>query len=91
MSETGVSYQPRTDRQEESRAFVRDALNHENEGRFEIDAFRFERYVALGWIRAIDAFPYYELTPNGEEVYGRFFWTVTAREWDWFEDDDDEE
>jgi hypothetical protein len=62
----------RDNRAEEEHVFARDTYHHQNEGRFEIDAFRFARYLALGWIRTVDAFPYYELTPNGEEVY----WTV---------------
>lgn len=79
----------------EGEQFVLDAFDYANEGRFEIDPFSFRRYVVLGWICEIEAFPYYELTPSGETTYWKFFRKVAPKprpvswEEDWGDDDDD--
>lgn len=72
----------------EGEQFTRDAFDHEEEGRFEIDSFRFERYLVLGWIREREEFPYYELTVAGEQTY-RNFYDAVAPDGDWWDGDED--
>lgn len=91
--------QPNDDWIAEATYFTLDVFDHENEGRLEIDPFRFKRYVALGWIREIETRPYYLLTTNGEDVYRSFYWEVAKRTgWDstsdaldWYDDEDDDD
>lgn len=70
----------------EGEEFARDAFDHEKDGRFEIDPFRFARYIVLGWIRESERFPYYELTVAGETIYSRERQRMTRA---WWDDDDD--
>lgn len=71
----------------EGEQFTRDVYESDK-GRKEIDAFRFARYVILGWIRASEYFPYYELTVAGGTAYSKYFEKVRPKD-DWGWDDDD--
>lgn len=76
---------PADDWTAEATYFTLDVFEHENEGRLEIDPFRYARYRVLGWIRPTVAPPFYELTTNGEDVYRKFYWAVAQRTgWDWY-------
>jgi hypothetical protein len=80
--ELGV--RPSDDWTAEATYFTLDVFDHEDTGRREIDAFRYRRYLALGWIRETETRPYYQLTTNGEKIYWKFYWPVAKQAgWAW--------
>jgi hypothetical protein len=53
-----------------------------DEGRKEIDVFRFARYAVLGWIETSEIFPYYVLTPAGQRIYSECYRRWERMRWE---------